>query len=410
MIPFMLTLIVVIGGTFLLLYLLEMERMEQDLYSEAQKTAYSVLAVQSICCEGWDALFADADHPDSLVYRQLNPGTTVQQYIDRFNRLGQSVVKRTSDRPRNPEMAPDEWEREALAAFKADPSLKDRCEKIGDGQQVFRYAIPVVVEESCLQCHGEPRGELDPTGYAKEGLRLGELKGIVSVAIPLNSTARGAASHVLFFVVLSTAIILFTWFTGQRMVKTLKDLANTDRLTQVANRNMFYTRLKEEIKWALRRRAPLALIIIDIDYFKAINDRFGHLAGDEVLKQLATLIQGSLRKGDLLARVGGEEFVIIAPNTGVQGAYQMAERIRKLVEKHRFVYETKINEKKTVYERCWIPLTISAGVAALDHACQDADEAGTILTKHADKALYQAKHNGRNRVEMYTGDNDSSND
>jgi len=161
-------------------------------------------------------------------------------------------------------------------------------------------------------------------------------------------------------------------------------LTTVDGLTQVFNRRYFLEQLEREASRAKRYRRELSLLLFDIDHFKQINDNFGHLAGDYVLKQLATVVKGKIRREDILARYGGEEFAIILPEIDAPNAMQFAEKIRRLVEKAPFKFE----ETK-------IAVTVSVGLAT----CGDADDAA-ILIKRTDDKLYEAKGAGRNCVRM----------
>lgn len=167
----------------------------------------------------------------------------------------------------------------------------------------------------------------------------------------------------------------------RRSEEMLLQLATTDTLTGIFNRRYFSASLETEIKRAQRYRTPLALILFDIDQFKRINDIFGHPVGDLVLKHLADLVSEKIREHDIFARWGGEEFVILAPNNGSDGASKLAEKLRMEIEKYCFP------EVRTV--------ACSFGVTALQ-----ADDKAENLLKRADEALYQAKKMGRNRVEV----------
>ena len=160
-------------------------------------------------------------------------------------------------------------------------------------------------------------------------------------------------------------------------------LTTVDGLTQIYNKRYFLETLEREISRAHRYHRDLSLIMFDIDFFKKINDTYGHLAGDYVLKQLASVIKARIRREDIMARYGGEEFAIILPEIGVSNALTFAEKIRKLVEKTGFKFEDQS-----------IPVTISIGVAAIGQGIQTALE----FIKLADDKLYQAKVGGRNRV------------
>ncbi len=163
----------------------------------------------------------------------------------------------------------------------------------------------------------------------------------------------------------------------------------TDPLTGLYNRRFFERRMSEEMeRWSRRRGSALAAMLVDVDYFKQINDRHGHQAGDRVLQGLARLLGRVLRGSDVLARYGGEEFVLLLPETTLeQGAY-IAERLRALVEATAVL----------AVEEGGLSVTVSVGLAALDSGSEWQGDPSVWLLQSADTALYQAKQNGRNRV------------
>jgi len=164
----------------------------------------------------------------------------------------------------------------------------------------------------------------------------------------------------------------------------LEDLSSTDALTNLKNRGYFETQYDDEWKRANREKIPLALLMVDVDFFKKINDKYGHLAGDMCIKEVASSIKQAVRRPiDTIARYGGEEFVIILPGTDVEGARIVAENIRKNIEM-----------LKLDFEGSPILMTASVGLASL----VPNDENDRALIAHADKALYKAKLTGRNRV------------
>ncbi|HTE55370.1 MAG TPA: GGDEF domain-containing protein [Kofleriaceae bacterium] len=160
-------------------------------------------------------------------------------------------------------------------------------------------------------------------------------------------------------------------------------LTTIDGLTQVYNKRYFMETLEREMGRAQRYRRDLSLILFDIDHFKTINDSFGHLAGDHVLRQLASVIRLRIRREDVLSRYGGEEFAIILPEIDRYNALQMAEKIRGLVEMATFRFEDAD-----------IPVTISIGVSSLQPEVTGPEE----FIKLADGHMYEAKEQGRNRV------------
>ncbi len=173
----------------------------------------------------------------------------------------------------------------------------------------------------------------------------------------------------------------------EKLKAYLSNLAMTDELTKLYNRRAFLLAFDKEIAGALRNRKPLAVLVIDIDYFKKINDSHGHHIGDLALQHFADIANRSIRTEDTIGRIGGEEFAIILPNANIQAAQSMAERLRKMTETEHFTHEDVT-----------IEFTISIGVSALS----DENTSPTKLIMEADKALYDAKGAGRNRVVLYT--------
>jgi two-component system cell cycle response regulator len=163
------------------------------------------------------------------------------------------------------------------------------------------------------------------------------------------------------------------------------EMAITDALTGLFNRRYMESHLASLLEQASARGKPLAVLVLDIDYFKSINDSHGHDAGDDVLREFALRIKRSIRGIDLACRFGGEEFVVVMPETDIAVAAMVAERLRRRIAAEPFAINAGGNS---------IPVTISIGIAALRGA---EDNAASVL-KRADQALYRAKRDGRNRV------------
>ncbi len=175
----------------------------------------------------------------------------------------------------------------------------------------------------------------------------------------------------------------------KKMDEKLEKLALTDPLTGLYNRRYFFERGWNEYVRARRYKHELAVFMVDLDYFKKINDNFGHAIGDKVLMDVAKLFSNTLRDVDLVARFGGEEFIVLIPETDQTGVEFLANRIREEVQ------SIIINHNGKAVE-----VSASLGVALLDEGECDFDE----LINRADTALYLAKDNGRNRVEFYKND------
>ncbi len=171
----------------------------------------------------------------------------------------------------------------------------------------------------------------------------------------------------------------------------LEQIAITDQLTGAYNRRYIMREIEQELAIAIRHGLPLSIIMIDIDHFKNVNDNHGHQVGDEVLKEIVQVLSASIRTSDLLGRYGGEEFIVIAPLTGLQEALVLAERLRETVNKWPF---------ETTYG--FLKLTISLGVVTFDG--KDDAFSGSLLDDllvMADSEMYKAKAMGRNRVSPF---------
>lgn len=170
---------------------------------------------------------------------------------------------------------------------------------------------------------------------------------------------------------------------------TILQYATLDALTNLNNRRQFEIRLGQEISITKRQGKPLCAMMIDIDFFKSVNDTHGHAVGDEVLRQVAAIIKEKLRESDIPSRYGGEEFAVLLPFTHIDEAVIVGERLRKSVEETPILINQDSEDAKT------IKVTISMGLAEFDSV-----ETGEALFERADKALYVAKTTGRNQVRM----------
>lgn len=169
--------------------------------------------------------------------------------------------------------------------------------------------------------------------------------------------------------------------------KALKDLANIDELTGVYNRREFNKLLKHELERSERYSHCFSLLLLDIDYFKKLNDTYGHQAGDEALRQIAAILKQEVRELDRVARYGGEEFVIILPETSTASAYAVVERIRQVISSYSLSFNGET-----------IKMTISGGLATFPEDGSDSES----LIYAADQALYTAKRSGRNQIIIYS--------
>ena len=167
--------------------------------------------------------------------------------------------------------------------------------------------------------------------------------------------------------------------------RRLYESAVRDSLTRLYNRRYLDERLHAEVAYAVRHHSPLSLLLIDVDHFKRVNDTLGHLAGDAVLRLTAAVLVRMVRAEDLVARWGGEEFMVVARGTGLRNAHIFADRMRRSIEQMAIPWEGATHH-----------VTVSIGVAAVDEATTRVEP--SLLIAAADAALYSAKRTGRNRV------------
>ena len=285
-------------------------------------------------------------------------------------------------KPLDPDNTPDTYERDALRSFSKGATEAYAFDGISGKSARFRYLVPMYVDLSCLECH------------FNQGYTIGDVIGAISVSLPVESLLREQRKNKLLILigggVTTLFIVTVCYFLTWRLVvkldeaqRTLKRQATTDELTGLRNRRRTMSRLDEEFQRACRLQDPLCLIIIDIDHFKRVNDSHGHLFGDVVLKHVAARMQDTVRKYDIIGRIGGEEFLVITPGTSIEDAVTLAERLREEVGSVP-VTDRNVN----------VDVTVSAGIASL---IEGEDSIETLL-RRADTALYKAKREGRNRV------------
>jgi len=219
------------------------------------------------------------------------------------------------------------------------------------------------------------------------------MQGIKSVLQPdeVHSLLKPSLVQTLTFLISPVSTVLLSLglvvMSKERADRRNQDLAMRDELTKLFNRRSVLESLMHHVAMAQRSGLPMSLLMIDIDHFKHVNDTHGHLSGDRVLRDLAQTLLTRTRAQDVLGRYGGEEFLLILPDTILQGACRMAEALRKAVEATPFHAE----------DGQPLTMTVSLGVSVLDLA---SEQHGDALIGLADQALYRAKLGGRNRVEV----------
>lgn len=235
-----------------------------------------------------------------------------------------------------------------------------------------------------------PHGSIRQKWYGQSLLILVFIAGYIGYAITFWQEPSLIVPAVFFFgavfVLLTISLALQTTKDVRRVTK-LEEENITDPLIGIYNRRYMDQRLDEEFRRAQRFDLQLSLLLIDIDFFKHINDTFGHPVGDIVLRHWGGLILSAVRASDIVARYGGDEILVITPGASAESAQALAERIRKSIESHKFDLDSTTNPQES------LSFTVSIGVANLT---PEVEQVSTLL-QQADRALYCAKENGRNR-------------
>jgi len=319
----------------------------------------------------------DLETTNKMKLTKINPSFMTRLISELAKKEKNLQFHMSSLNPINPKNKPDPWEEEALRAFEMGEEFKYEVSPAeGDRDRYFRYIVPLKVEQVCLKCH------------AKQGYKVGDIRGGLTITFPykhfqLAQTASVQKSILLhlFFLIFTTSIMLLF---GKKLVskeEQLRHLSVTDTLTNTYNRRYFVQKLEEEIERAKRLGSKFSLVMLDIDHFKKINDNFGHNAGDLALKSMTQMIKNRIRKIDVLARWGGEEFAILLPDTPVKNAVTLAEDLRKKLSQMDIPGVGRV--------------TASFGVAGY---CPG-DNVDSLVNK-ADNMMYEAKAVGRNCVRV----------
>ncbi len=247
--------------------------------------------------------------------------------------------------------------------------LQKRREAIGRGQYFVATAFALVIAVLVMRLVGLASGDVESLALLASN-RIQALTFLTSIVC---------------LIILSLGLVVMT---KERADERNRVLAMQDELTGLTNRRSILGTLEQQLAMARRNGQPLSLLMLDLDHFKRVNDSFGHLAGDAVLRQVAAGIASRLRAQDVAGRYGGEEFLVILPGTTVDGAVQLAEKLRTSIAADRI----EIGEGRSV------TITISVGVCG---GVPTVGERVEGLIDAADQALYQAKENGRDRVERW---------
>lgn len=344
---------------------------------------------------------------DNELLIKINPAWMTRQISELSNKKEKYYFKITSLQPINPNNAPDNFEKTALENMKRNKTKEVYTSLENDK---FNFMGALKVEQSCLECH------------TTQGYNIGDTMGGLRVSIPIDNYLHNmeivdSKTELLYVITIFTSIVFILVITytvnsiyvrelnilklnktleakvNQRTKelknanKKLLEISSVDFLTNIPNRRCFFDVGNKSFYLAKREKHPLSIICIDIDHFKSINDNYGHNIGDEILKLVSSKMNKLIRKSDILARTGGEEFTILLNNTDKENAFILAEKLRTTIQNS--YYRDKEFE---------IQVTISLGISELQN---DDEELDSIINR-ADKALYKAKNESRNKTVIYS--------
>ncbi|MBN2041088.1 MAG: diguanylate cyclase [Spirochaetes bacterium] len=314
-------------------------------------------------------------------YTLINPSFMTREISEITTGRSKIRFHMTSLNPVRPGNMPDDLETKALIEF--EKGRKETGKFLsGKNKNSFFYMAPLKTERDCLRCH------------AVQGYKENDIRGGISIHIPFIPEIP------VFVLIIVHSGVLLIGLTGivisglklESAYSKIKKLADTDTLTGIPNRLGLTKQIKSELNRCRRDRTYIAVVMGDIDFFKNYNDKYGHVAGDKCLKKVARTIQDTLKRpGDFCARYGGEEFVMILPGTRPDGAFIIAEEIRKNILNLKM--ENRVSAGTEI-------LSMSLGVISVK-----AEETGSEeeLIKMADNAMYKAKKSGRNKVVLFDG-------
>jgi diguanylate cyclase (GGDEF)-like protein len=343
---------------------------------------------------------------DDELLIKINPAWMTRQISELSNAKEDYYFKITSLNPINPKNAPDEFEERALKHLEKN---KNDLFYSSIGNKKYDFMGPLKVEPSCLNCH------------TNQNYKVGDVIGGLRVSIPIdhykeNVEIVDSKTNILYFVTFFTSIvfILIITFTIhsiytrefnimklnktleskvnqrtkelRRANKKLLEISTTDYLTNISNRRHFFEIGIKAFHLAKRENKPLSIICIDVDFFKQINDNYGHDIGDEILKLISSCMVKNVRKSDIVARTGGEEFSILLNNSDENNAFIIAEKLRTCVENASYIKD-----------ELEVKVTISLGISQSKEEDEDLDS----IISRADRALYIAKKDSRNKSVIY---------
>jgi diguanylate cyclase (GGDEF)-like protein len=320
----------------------------------------------------------DIKTPAGKTLTLINPAYMMRQMYEIEQQESYAFLGHiTSLNPMRPENAPDPWERKALEAFERGKTEVSALETIA-GKEYFRLMHPLRVEESCLKCH------------AAQGYKEGDIRGGISASIQMEPLLtimhkrihQFTISHIILWLIGLGGIALITQFLikseekRKKAEEVIHHQSITDELTNLFNRRGFFTLAEQQLKIAHRMGREMVLLFADLDKLKWINDNLGHAEGDQALRETAKILKNTFRKSDIIARIGGDEFVVLAIETPKNNAGILKDHLQARLDDYNL-------KEKLSYK-----LSLSFGVVRFDPlAPATIDE---LLTQ-ADAVMYEQK-------------------
>ena len=320
----------------------------------------------------------DIETPSGRKLTLLNSRSVLREILREFESGGGDRVRLVSHHPMNLSNIPDDWEKKALNELETR-AAEAQAIVYSVEESFFRLMSPMKMKSKCLKCHH----------YLSENPQ--KVVGGLSVMVDktpydrLNEEMlhKIRMGYLGIWIVGLLGLALFD-FTGASLLRNIELAATHDGLTGLNNRREIERLLNVECERTGRYEDPLSVMMLDIDYFKRVNDTYGHQAGDEALRVVADTIRQTIRKTDFAGRYGGEEFLILCPGTPHNRAERLAQRLNTAIKSEPI----RLKDGKT------ISVTVSIGVSYYSLERKSAES----LVMSADEALYQAKESGRDRV------------
>jgi len=316
-----------------------------------------------------------------VAYTLKNPALVTREISEIAAQKGLFTFRITSANPLNPNNAPDRFEQSALQQFATGTKEHADFEQRGDAI-FYRYMAPLIVQKNCLRCHG------------MQGYKEGDVRGGISVTMSATGMMEEIGRNRLYLTISAIGIVVLIcaiiFFIASSFIKDLRvaehrlmEMATKDYLTGLLSRRETFRLVAVELSRAVRFSRPLSVALLDLDHFKQINDTHGHAVGDTVLQEIARMLRTELREYDIICRYGGEEFLVVMPDTTLVNATIVGERLRKATAG----LAIHLGERET------LQVTVSCGIAQM----RDNEDMDQLISR-ADTALYGAKSAGRNQV------------